>query len=178
AKISKDSKIELERALKLLSEKDIDSYKKDESKVIKEAAEMIEGYSESEIAAMIRDAKKREEFERGYQRELDRKEARAEGLAEGKTQGLAEGLAEGRTQGLAEGRTQGLAEGRTQGLAEGRTQGLAEGRTQGLTEGRVEGAKQNLESNIKIMYSNGFDIDTIAKALSLDINYVKEVLNK
>ncbi|MBR6071963.1 MAG: hypothetical protein IKP77_03910, partial [Acholeplasmatales bacterium] len=47
AKISKDSKIELERALKLLSEKDIDSYKKDESKVIKEAAEMIEGYSES-----------------------------------------------------------------------------------------------------------------------------------
>ncbi|MBR6072287.1 MAG: hypothetical protein IKP77_05605, partial [Acholeplasmatales bacterium] len=166
AKISKDSKIELERALKLLSEKDIDSYKKDESKVIKEAAEMIEGYSESEIAAMIRDVKKREEFERGYQRELDRKEARAEGLAEGKTQGLAEGLVEGRTQGLAEGRTQGLAE------------GLAEGRTQGLTEGRVEGAKQNLESNIKIMYSNGFDIDTIAKALSLDVNYVKNVLNK
>ena len=34
------------------------------------------------------------------------------------------------------------------------------------------------KANIKTMHKNGFDPETIAKALSLDINYVKEVLAK
>ena len=45
-------------------------------------------------------------------------------------------------------------------------------------EGMFEGEKQAEEKNIKTMHSNGFDINTIAKALSLDINYVKLVLSK
>ena len=51
--------------------------------------------------------------------------------------------------------------------------GLDEFRQEALEEGKVEKEK----SNIKTMHKNGFDENTIAKALSLDINYVKEVLN-
>ena len=43
-------------------------------------------------------------------------------------------------------------------------------------EGKVEGKTEAIQENIKTMNKNGFDIDTIAKALSLDINYVKKVL--
>ena len=31
---------------------------------------------------------------------------------------------------------------------------------------------------IKTFFKNGFDVETISKALDLDINYVKEVLSK
>jgi len=41
-----------------------------------------------------------------------------------------------------------------------------------------EGKNEKLNENIKTMHSNGFDAETIARALSLDINYVKEVLSK
>ena len=41
---------------------------------------------------------------------------------------------------------------------------------------KEDGKKENLNNNIKTMHSNGFDVNTIAKALSLDINYVKKVL--
>ena len=133
AKIKENSKIELERALKLLVEKDIDSYKEDESNVIKEAAEMLDGYDKSEIAMMKRDARLKEEYENGI-RELA---AREEGKAEGKAEGLQEGL----------------------------------------EKGKVEGSKETLDNNIKTMKSNGFDNETIAKALNLDIKYVNEVLN-
>ena len=51
--------------------------------------------------------------------------------------------------------------------------GLDEFRQEALEEGKVE----NEKSNIKTMHKNGADINTIAKLLSLDINYVKEVLN-
>ena len=46
----------------------------------------------------------------------------------------------------------------------------------GIAEGITEGALEKGKNNIKTMHKNGFDIETIAKALSLDINYVKEVL--
>ncbi len=42
----------------------------------------------------------------------------------------------------------------------------------------AEGEQRMLEKNIKTMFSNGFDAQTISKALSLDISYVNEVLNK
>ena len=41
---------------------------------------------------------------------------------------------------------------------------------------RNKGALNKERENIQTMYKNGFDPETIAKALSLDINYVKEVL--
>ena len=117
AKIKENSTIELERALKLLVEKDIDSYKGDKSNVIREAAEMLDGYDKSEIAMMKRDARLKEEYENGI-RELAARE-----------------------------------------------------------EGKAEGSKETLDNNIKTMKSNGFDNETIAKALNLDIKYVNEVLN-
>ncbi len=62
------------------------------------------------------------------------------------------------------------------GMAEdkGRKEGIKEGLKEGIKEGRTEA----IINNIKTMHKNGFDIDTISKALDLDIEYVKEVLNK
>ena len=48
----------------------------------------------------------------------------------------------------------------------------AEGKLEGITEGE----NRATVNNIKTMNKNGFDIDTIAKALSLDIKYIKTVL--
>ncbi len=45
-------------------------------------------------------------------------------------------------------------------------------------EGKEEGAQIQLENSIKTMHKNGFDVETISKALSLDINFVNEVLSK
>ncbi len=45
-----------------------------------------------------------------------------------------------------------------------------------IEKGKAEGALEKEKNNIKTMHKNGFDLETIAKALSLDINYVKEVL--
>ena len=114
AKISNNSKIELERALKLLTEIDVDKYMDDSSEVIKEAASMLKDYDESEIALMVRDAKIREDYERGRQLEIAEE------------------------------------------------------------EGEIKG----LNNSIVTMSKNGFDNETIAKALSLDISYVNEVLKK
>jgi len=41
-----------------------------------------------------------------------------------------------------------------------------------------KGRTEAIINNIKTMHKNGFDIETISKALDLDIEYVKEVLNK
>ena len=53
-----------------------------------------------------------------------------------------------------------------------------EGLEEGLTEGLEKGIKQATSSNIKAMYSHGLDEASIAEILSLDIEYVKEVLEK
>ena len=45
-----------------------------------------------------------------------------------------------------------------------------------IEKGKAEGKAEKEKNNIKTMHKNGFDIETIAKALSLDINYVKEIL--
>ena len=55
--------------------------------------------------------------------------------------------------------------------------GLDEFRQEALDEGLAKGKIETEKSNIKTMHKNGADINTIAKLLSLDINYVKEVLN-
>ncbi len=49
-------------------------------------------------------------------------------------------------------------------------------RKEGKKEGLVEGEAKKLNENIKTMYKNGFDVETIARALSLDIVFVKKVL--
>ncbi len=84
AKISKNSKLELDRALKLLTETDVEGYMNDSSEVIKEAASMLKDYDESEIALMRRDAKRKDEYEVN----LIKKTAREEGLVEGEFKGL------------------------------------------------------------------------------------------
>ena len=45
-------------------------------------------------------------------------------------------------------------------------------------EAMLEGKEEKEIEMLKTMHNNGFDIKTIAKALSLDINYVKLVLSK
>ena len=45
-------------------------------------------------------------------------------------------------------------------------------------KGKAEGASETLVNNIKTMHSNGLSEEDIAKFLSLDIEYVKEVLTK
>lgn len=71
-----------------------------------------------------------------------------------------------------EGHLEGVEEGRLVGLAEGREKGLAEGREKGLTEGRAEGIEsQNIE-HVKRLRSKGFDNQTIADMLGLDLDFV------
>ena len=64
------------------------------------------------------------------------------------------------------------------GLDEFAARAKAEGEVKGKAEGKAEGAKAEKEANIKTMHKNGASADTISKLLSLDINYVKEVLAK
>ena len=63
------------------------------------------------------------------------------------------------------------AEGMAKGLAEGRAEGIKQGKAEGIKQGKAEGIKENINT----MHKNGFDLETIARALSLDINYVKKV---
>ena len=68
----------------------------------------------------------------------------------------------------------GLEEFKKEAMLEGKLEGKEEGRL----EGKLEGKEEARHEVVKTMHSNGFDIKTIAKALSLDINYVKLVLSK
>lgn len=54
----------------------------------------------------------------------------------------------------------------------GRNKGIEEGKGIGIELGKELG----IEESIKAMHSNGFDTDFISKALSLDLEYVKRVL--
>ncbi len=71
-------------------------------------------------------------------------------------------------------------EGLEKGMAQGLEKGLAEGREKGLAQGREEGKKVGerlaKEEMIKTMYSNGFNAESIAKALSLDLEYILSIL--
>ncbi len=55
---------------------------------------------------------------------------------------------------------------------------IKEMREDAKLEGVKEGKLEEKENNIKLMSNNGFDIETIARALSLDISYVMMVLSK
>ena len=127
-KIPSESKIELERALKLLSTLDMTPYLDDESILIRRAADMLCDYDKSEKAQLERDARNKSELEKYTLINTAKKEGHEEGKAEGIAQGKAEGKAEEKNE------------------------------------------------NIKTMFKNGLSQEDIAKFLSLDIEYVKEVL--
>jgi predicted transposase/invertase (TIGR01784 family) len=96
-KIPEDSKIEVGRALKLLSTKDIGKYLEDDSLIIKGAAEMLSDYDKTDEARRLRDARLKQEYEEGVRLEA----AKDEGIAEGIAQGREEGIAQGREEGIA-----------------------------------------------------------------------------
>ena len=50
-------------------------------------------------------------------------------------------------------------------------------RKESKAEGIAEGKANTIKENIKTMYKNGADEMTIAKLLSLDLCFVKEVLS-
>ena len=60
---------------------------------------------------------------------------------------------------------------------ESKAEGIAEGKAEGIAEGEAIGKAIGLKENIKTMHKNGFDVETIARALSLDLCFVKEVLS-
>ena len=99
-KIPEDSKMELDRALKLLSTKDIGKYLEDNSLIIKEAAEMLSDYDKSCEARRLRDARLKQEYEEGVRLEAAKNEGIAQGREEGLAQGREEGLAQGRREAI------------------------------------------------------------------------------
>ena len=90
-KIPEDSKMELDRALKLLSTKDIGKYLEDNSLIIKEAAEMLSDYDKSSEARRLRDARLKQEYEEGVRLEAAKDEGIAQGIAQGREEGIALG---------------------------------------------------------------------------------------
>ena len=94
-KIPEDSKMELDRALKLLSTKDIGKYLEDNSLIIKEAAEMLSDYDKSSEARRLRDARLKQEYEEGVRLEATKDEGIALGIAQGREKGIAQGREEG-----------------------------------------------------------------------------------
>ena len=89
-KIPEDSKIEVGRALKLLSTKDIGKYLEDNSLIIREAAEMLSDYDKTDEARRLRDARLKQEYEEGVRLEA----AKDEGIAQGREEGIAQGRKE------------------------------------------------------------------------------------
>ena len=82
------------------------------------------------------------------------------GRFEGRIEGIEEGLLIGQEKGMAVGRAEGIAVGR------------AEGRVEGRAEGRAEGVElQNIE-HVNRLRSKGFDNQTIADLLGLELTFV------
>ena len=147
-KIMDRSKMELDRALKLLSSFDMEPYLNDKSNLIKEAAVMLCDYDKSERAQMERDARNKQELE--YYTRINA--ATKEGLEKG------------------------LAEGLEKGLAEGREKGLAQGREEGIAQGREEGSKQTQKEMISLMHESGMSKEDIARILKMDLSKVEDIL--
>lgn len=78
AKIRNDDTMELHRALRMLGQYNIDSYKKDESAVIREAALMLEEYDKSKEAMAIRTARLKAEYEEGIKLQAAKDMGKAE----------------------------------------------------------------------------------------------------
>ena len=99
-KIPENSKIELDRALKLLSSLDMTPYLDDNSSVIRRAADMLCDYDKSEKAQMERDARNKQELEQYTLLNA----AKKEGHEEGKAEGIEEGIVIGEEKGIEKGK--------------------------------------------------------------------------
>ena len=84
-----------------------------------------------------------------------------------------EGLAEGRAEGIKQGKAEGIKQGKAEGIKQGKAEGIKQGKAEGIKQGKAEGIKENINT----MHKNGFDLETIARALSLDIDFVKKALS-
>ena len=60
---------------------------------------------------------------------------------------------------------------------ESKAEGISIGKAEGISIGKAEGKAEKLNENIKTMHKNGFDAETIARALSLNLCFVRKVLN-
>ena len=67
-------------------------------------------------------------------------------------------------------------EGYEKGISDGEARGKAIGEAIGEAHGKAVGEANNLNKNIRSMYKKGFDIETIADALDIKIEYVKEII--
>ena len=68
-----------------------------------------------------------------------------------------------------------IARGVERGIERGREEGREEGREQGIEQGREEGQRQALITATRNMLQQGFDVETIAKCLSLSKAEVQQI---
>ena len=67
-------------------------------------------------------------------------------------------------------------EGYEKGISDGEARGKAIGEAIGEAHGKAVGEANNLNKNIRSMYKKGFDIETIADALEIKIEYVEKII--
>ena len=67
-------------------------------------------------------------------------------------------------------------EGYEKGISDGEARGKAIGEAIGEAHGKAVGEANNLNKNIRSMYKKGFDIETIADALEIKIEYVEQII--
>ena len=67
-------------------------------------------------------------------------------------------------------------EGYEKGISDGEARGKAIGEAIGEARGKAIGEANNLNKNIRSMYKKGFDIETIADALEIKIEYVEQII--
>ena len=65
---------------------------------------------------------------------------------------------------------------RNQKITNARLEGYEKGISDGEAHGKAVGEANNLNKNIRSMYKKGFDIETIADALEIKIEYVEQII--
>ena len=106
--------------------------------------------------------------DRLYEMYVEKKHARAEGLAEGRAEGHSEGFAEGR------------AEGHSEGFAEGRAEGHSEGFAKGRAEERKKADEERREM-AKAMLAEGDSVEKVVRISKLsdaEVFAIKESLTQ
>ena len=65
---------------------------------------------------------------------------------------------------------------RNQKITNARLEGYEKGISDGEARGEERGKEETMNKIIRSMYKKGFDIETIADALDIKIEYVKEII--
>lgn len=134
--------------------KDVNKYISSTNTLVRKVAEKIMKYTQEEI----------DELQRRYDEDCEIYNRAI--LKEMEDMAVERGLKKGLEQGI------------QQGIQQGMKQGIEEGMKQGVEEGKSIGKLESIKEMIKTMNKNGFDNNTISKALSLDINFINEVLSE